>query len=107
MFDFTGPVTFNLKLGDNDALALFAEFKTTLARIEGKQNTMSAELDTLTTEVSETNTVVDSAIVLLKGLKERLDAAGTDPIKLKELSDSLNSQQEKLATAIAENTPAA
>lgn len=89
----------------DDARALTAIHKT-LASINEKLATMSAELDTLTTEVSETGTVVESAIVLLKGLKAKLDAAGTDPVKLKELSDSLNSQQEKLAAAIAENTPA-
>jgi len=78
-----------------------------LGNILTKVNHMSAELDTLTSEVSETNTVVDSAIVLLKGLKQKLDEAGTDPVKLKELSDSLNAQQDKLAAAIAENTPVA
>ena len=45
---------------------------------------MSAQLDTLTTEVAETATVIDSAIVLIKGIKAKLDAAGTDPAKLAE-----------------------
>lgn len=67
---------------------------------------MANELDTLTTEVEETKTVIDSAIVLLKGLKEKLDAAGTDPVKLKALSDSLDSKQTELSEAIVANTPA-
>lgn len=67
---------------------------------------MSAQLDTLVTEVSETNTVIDSAITLLQGLKAALDAAGTDPAKLAELSASLDAKQQELAAAIAANTPA-
>lgn len=67
---------------------------------------MSAQLDTLVTEVAETNTVIDSAITLLQGLKSALDAAGTDPAKLAELSASLDSKQQELAAAIQANTPA-
>ena len=54
------------------------------------------------------NTEVDqSAITLLQGLKAALDAAGTDPVKLKELSDSLGASTETLAQAVIANTPAA
>lgn len=68
---------------------------------------MAAELETLVTEVSETSTVVDSAITLLNGLKEKLDAAiaSGDPAQLQALSDSLNSTQQRLAEAITANTP--
>lgn len=69
------------------------------------QNKMEDQLATLTTEVEETKTVVDSAIALIKGLKEKLDAAGTDPAKLKALSDSLDSKTNELAEAVAANTP--
>lgn len=74
--------------------------------LNSKIDKMANELDTLTTEVSETATVIDSAVVLLKGLKAALDAAGTDPAKLAALSASLDTKQTELATAIAENTPA-
>jgi hypothetical protein len=83
------------------------EVKSLLHQIIKKIDKMGQELDTLTTEVSETATVIDSAVVLLKGLKAALDAAGTDPAKLAALSASLDSKQTELATAITENTPAA
>jgi hypothetical protein len=82
------------------------EVKTLLHQIIKKIDKMGQELDTLTTEVSETATVIDSAVVLLKGLKAALDAAGTDPAKLAALSASLDSKQNELAAAVAENTPA-
>jgi hypothetical protein len=68
---------------------------------------MANELDDLTAKVEANGTVIGSAIVLLKGLKSQLDAAGTDPVKLKALSDSLGSQDNDLAEAIAANTPSA
>ena len=69
---------------------------------------MSAELDRLTTEVAETRTVIDSAIVLIRGLKARGDAAIADGSleTLSALSDELDSAQEDLAAAIVANTPA-
>lgn len=64
------------------------------------------ELEVLTREVSETKTVMGSAVTLLQGLKERLDAAGTDKVKLAELSADLDTNTNALAAAVAANTPA-
>lgn len=75
-------------------------------RIERKLNEMSAELDALTAQVSANTDVIESALSLIQGLKAALDAAGTDPAKLKALSDSLASEDQKLADAVAANTPA-
>lgn len=66
-----------------------------------------AQLDDLVREVSEISGSADSAIALLKGLKDRLDAAGTDPVKLAELSQQLDAKGNELAAAVAANTPAA
>jgi hypothetical protein len=78
-----------------------------LHQLIGKVNIVSAELDRLTSEVAETNTVIDSAILLIQGIKAQLDAAiaANDPALLTALSDSLDSQQQALAAAIAANTP--
>lgn len=65
-----------------------------------------ALLDELLAEVEENKTVVASAVTLLQGLKEKLDAAGTDPAKLKALSSQLSSQTDALAEAVVTNTPA-
>lgn len=64
-----------------------------------------ALLDELVTEVEENKTVVASAVTLLQGLKEKLDAAGTDPVKLKALSTQLSNQTDALAAAVVSNTP--
>ena len=68
---------------------------------------MATALETLEVEVSETKTAVDSAIVLIQGLKAQLDAAGTDPVKLAALSAALDASQTDLANAVVANTPVA
>ena len=68
---------------------------------------LASELDELTLKVAETKTVTESAIVLLQGLKAKLDAAGTNPVALKALSDSLAASGTALADAVVANTPAA
>jgi hypothetical protein len=70
-----------------------------------KVDAMAAELDRLTTEVSETNGAIDSAIVLIKGFSQALkDAiASGNPQALKNLADSLDSKQTELAQAVADN----
>ena len=68
---------------------------------------MSAELDTLKAEVAHNTDVEQSAIALIQGLKAQLDAAGTDPVALKALSDQLGANAEALAAAVAANTPTA
>lgn len=57
--------------------------------------------------VTKNSSVEASAIELLNGLKAKLDAAGTDPVALKALSDQLGSNTAALAAAVVANTPAA
>lgn len=87
-------------------------FRTPLIiKLVGDQTTTNllakimALLTDLEREVQENNDAVASAIVLLKGLKDALDAAGTDAVKLKALSDSLSDQTDSLAAAVVANTP--
>ncbi len=67
---------------------------------------MKADLSSITQEVTESTDAQQSAVILLKGLKQRLDEAGVDQTKLKELSDSLSASTDELAAAIVANTPA-
>ena len=67
---------------------------------------MANELDELTTRVTASGDATDSAVLLLNGLKAQLDAAGTDPVALKALSDALGTNTDELAAAILANTPA-
>jgi methyl-accepting chemotaxis protein len=80
--------------------------KTQLTRVEGKLSNMSAELDKLTTDVQHTTDVEESAVTLLQGLSAQIAELKNDPAKLQALSDSLNSEADKLAAAVVANTPA-
>ena len=71
-----------------------------------KLSKMSEQLDKLTQEVAENKTVMESAVTLLQGLKQRLDEAGTDAAKLAELSADLDTNTNALAAAVQANTPA-
>ena len=65
-----------------------------------------ALLDALTAQVAKNTEVDESAIVLLQGLKAKLDEAITsgDPAAIQALSDQLGASTQKLADAVAANT---
>ena len=71
-----------------------------------KEIIMSEQMDKLTTEVTETITVQQSAVVLLQGLSAQIEALKTDPVALQALADSLDTSSNELAAAITANTPA-
>lgn len=68
---------------------------------------MSAQLDALTLQVTNNNNVIESALALISNLSAAITAAGTDPVALQALTDSLDTEDTKLAAAIVANTPAA
>jgi hypothetical protein len=76
--------------------------------IEGIQIIM-ADLSALKDAVARMETVEDSAIALLNGLKVKLDAAiaSNDPAALSALSAQLGADADKLAAAVTTYTPAA
>ena len=76
-----------------------------LNRIERKEQTIMAELDTLTAQVQANTDVENSALVLINGIAARIAAAGADPVALKKLSDSLKTSADALAAAVVANTP--
>lgn len=78
-------------------------FRSTLTK---RVNEMSETIDELTTRVTEIETVADSAIELINGLKVQLDEAiaGGDMGIIQELSDRLGAQSAELAAAIEANT---
>lgn len=88
------------------------ELNHQLHNILERMNAMAGELDTLTAQVASNTTVIDSAVQLLQGLKAALDAAiaannAGNPTALLALSQSLGTEDEKLAAAVAANTPVA
>jgi uncharacterized membrane protein len=66
---------------------------------------MSAELDALALEVAETNTIMQSAVVLIQGLSEQLIAIANDPAAILQLAADLDAQSDALAAAISAAPP--
>lgn len=64
-------------------------------------------LDDVIREVAESNTVTDSVLAFIGGLKGQIQQAGLDQAKLDAIVADLDAQQTRLAAAIVENTPAA
>lgn len=78
-----------------------------LASLVTGDQIMSAELDFLTAQVAENTDTEASAVALLQNLHDLLVAAGTDPVKLGALANTLKGSRDALAAAIVANTPAA
>jgi len=91
---------------------LRTELVARLDRIERGETTIMADLNTLQADVTAEQTVEQSAIKLLGGLKTQLDAAiaanaNGDPTKLADLSSQIEANTAALAAAVTANTPAA
>ncbi len=78
---------------------------------------MPQVIDDLTAQVGATTTVIDSAVALINGIQTRIDDAVKAAIAngataeqlapLADLSTTLKNEDDKLAAAVAANTPAA
>lgn len=66
---------------------------------------MSAALDRITAEVSETRTAVNSVITLVTGLAQQIRDLKEDPAALEALANELDAAQAEIAAAVTENTP--
>jgi len=67
---------------------------------------MTAALDRITQEVSETKTAVASVLTLVAGLATQIRDNAEDPVALNALADDLDAGQAEIAAAITANTPA-
>lgn len=67
---------------------------------------MSAALDKLRQEVAENTAAVASAEQLISGLAQQLRDAIGDEAALQALADELDANSNRLAAAVASNTPA-
>lgn len=63
----------------------------------------SPEFQALSDQVTSTNGVEASAVVLITTLRQQIIDAGTDPAKLKALTDSMKASSDALAAAVAAN----
>ena len=80
---------------------------TTLAQPVSISTLPPGAINNIQAQVAANKTVIDSALVLIAGIADRIKAAGTDPTKLAELTASLKSEDDALSAAIVTNTPAA
>ena len=64
-----------------------------------------SHLDSLEVQVRATTSEIQSAILLITGLAEKLREFANDPAKIKELADQLQQSSAALAEAIVANTP--
>jgi phage shock protein A len=101
------PIHLHIHVEPPEPDPLIAEIHSMVTALTEGAKAMASELDDLTAKVTENADVTQSAITLLNGLKEQLDAAGTDPAALAALSQALGSSSSALADAVAANTPAA
>lgn len=84
---------------------LESRIKTLTAELERGFKLMSAQLDALTAQVHNIETVADSAITLLNGLSAQIAALKDDPAALQGLADELSAKSSELAAAVEANTP--
>jgi hypothetical protein len=77
-----------------------------LSALISQGKTMSVQLETLTQEVAEIGTVVDSAVVLINGLAAQIVALKDDPAALEALAAQLDAKAGELAAAVTANTEA-
>lgn len=68
---------------------------------------MSAELDALTAQVTQSTTIEQSAITLIQGMAAQIAANVNSPAALTALSQQLSTSATALAAAVTANTPAA
>jgi RecA/RadA recombinase len=89
------------------ALADLARRMDRLAQQEATEaQVMSQALDDLTAEVSSTGGAIDSAVVLINGLADKVDAliaAGNNDPALAQLAADLRAKKDALAQAVADN----
>lgn len=65
------------------------------------------QLAALEAAVAAEDTVIESAVTLIKGIPALIAAAGTDPVRLKALQDDVTARAQALANAIVVGTSAA
>jgi hypothetical protein len=76
-----------------------------LAKLTLQGTTMSKELDAIAAEVARNTTLEGSTVLLLDRMAEQISQLKNDPAKLQAFADSLRANNDKLAAALAQNTP--
>jgi peptidoglycan hydrolase CwlO-like protein len=80
-------------------------FKTFFITIKSKK--MATTLADLQTEVSQEDTVIDSALALISGLAAQVAALQPNQAAIDALAADIKAKSDSLAAAVTANTPAA
>lgn len=101
------PLTLIVR-ADEAQLARIEAILGNLINLTTMEHRIMSALDDLQAAVTAESTVIDSAVTLLGGLKAQLDAAiaAGNPAALTQLSTDIGAATQKLADAVAANTPA-
>ena len=83
------------------------DIKQILNQLRQEIHVMSVAMDQLVLKVQENSDAVDSAIQVIQSLRQQIIDAGVDQTKLNALIQSLDTDKQQIAEAIAANTPAA
>lgn len=87
--------------------AAFTKIVTMLGKLTKEIKLMAGQLDALTAEVARNTEVDESAVTLIKGLAVQIESLKNDPVALQKLADDMKASSDKLAEAVAANTPSA
>lgn len=97
----------HIHLHDEGDSVVLKELKKLSSLITKNQNTVMADLKTITDAVEKETTVDASIITLLTQISDELKAAGTDQTALDALAQKINDNADAIAAAVTANTPAA
>ena len=75
--------------------------------ILNKENRIMATIADLQAEVAQEDTVIDSAVTLIKGLADQVAALKPDQAAIDALAADIQAKSDALAAAVTANTPAA
>lgn len=81
------------------------EIRDIFRTLQQGQENMTAQLAALQAQVTQTDTVIASAITLIQGIAAQLEAIKDDPAAIAALAADLHTQTDALAAAVAANTP--
>jgi len=81
------------------------EIRVCVHNLERKVNHIMAILDPLAAEVTETKTIIESAVTLIEGIAAQLEEHKNEPAEIQRLADELNASSDALAAAVQANTP--
>ncbi len=83
--------------------AMLARLDALEAKDAAMSETMKTQLDALRAEVEQNRTVIGSAVTMIDGLADKVEASAGDPMAVAQVVSMIREDRMKLAQALAEN----